>query len=450
MVKFIRIVTVALFAAIVAIPLIFLNTTPNAVSSIDNRTLTENPFTLEGSLASNIDSYINDRLGFRDEMITAYTVINDRAFGKMVHPSYEYGKDGYVFGAGLTTSNDFGDFHIAFADMVAAIQTYCEDRDVPFLFVFNPAKPAVYQDKLPIGMNYNRDWVDLFFKELDKRDVYYVDNTDTLVELRAKGIDGFNQKYDANHWNDLGAFYGTKKILEQMQELCPTIHVNSIEEFTVTEKLETSLPVSKFPIHEYVPTLSADNVLSSLYDDYFTEIDINPAFQSFGYYVNESASVSNTPKALIFHGSYMNGHGSKYMRNAFREYVHVHDYQNVINFPYFFNIFQPEFVVFEVAEYTFLDSYFSHSAMSAIDYNPALSNLEETLYSSIDISNEEISVEHGKTLTTITWHTDHTYRYVWMELDNVYDMQPIEGGYQLTVERSRFEEAVSLMSLFVL
>ena len=36
----------------------------------------------------------------------------------------------------------------------------------------------------------------------------------------------------------------------------------------------------------------------------------------------------------------MNGYGAKYMQNAFREYIHVHDYQNVLNFPYYFNIWE--------------------------------------------------------------------------------------------------------------
>ena len=42
------------------------------------------------------------------------------------------------------------------------------------------------------------------------------------------------------------------------------------------------------------------------------------------------------------------------------EYIGVHDYQNVLNLDYYFNIFQPS-IVFEVAEYTFSDSYFLDS-----------------------------------------------------------------------------------------
>ena len=208
---------IIVFAVLILLPVLFFNLERNAVSLIDNRHLAGNPFKSSGDLTNNIDNFVNDRIGFRDKLISTYTILNDRLFGKMVHPSYSYGKDGFVFGAGVSTYNNFGEFHVVFANMIKSIQDYCEARDVPFLFVFNPAKPAVYQDKIAEGINYNREWVEMFFAELDERGVHYLDNTETLQALRAQGIDGFNQKYDANHWNDTGAFYGTQKILERLK-----------------------------------------------------------------------------------------------------------------------------------------------------------------------------------------------------------------------------------------
>ena len=101
--KRIQIIMISLFFLILLVPLVTFNFEKNSISEIDNRLLAENPFAEEGDLTENIENYINDRLGLRDKMILSYTVLNDRIFHKMVHPSYEYGKDGYVFGAGLTT-----------------------------------------------------------------------------------------------------------------------------------------------------------------------------------------------------------------------------------------------------------------------------------------------------------------------------------------------------------
>ena len=447
--KAIRITIIAVFVVILVLPLMFFNFKPDSISEIDNRKLTENPFSAEGDLTNNIENYVNDRIGFRDSMISAYTILNDQLFGKMVHPSYSYGKDGYVFGNGITTSNNFGAFHIAFADMVKSIQDYCESRGVPFLFVFNPAKPAIYQDKLATGVNYNREWVDLFFSELDKRNVQYLDNTQTLAQLTASGTHGYNQKYDANHWNATGAFYGTQKMLELLNARMPSVHINKLSEFTFSETLKTSLAVSNFPIHEYVPAVSGHmscEILTSIYAD---ELDRHPSFQDFGYYVNTQRKEAGAPKALVFQGSYMNKYGGKYMRNSFGEYIYVHDYQNIINFPYYFNIFQPDCVVFEVAEYTFSNKYFSQNDMLSIDYNPAFSSLEDTEYSTIWIDDDSLIVDKGNALTVITWKTDTSYKYVWLDAGNIYDMTAIEGGYQVAVDTKQLELIEPNMEIIV-
>ncbi len=445
--KVLRVVFAVLFAVVVLIPVFLFNSTPDSVSLIDNRKLAENPFSAEGDITENIENYINDRIGLRDSMITAYTVLNDRLFGKMVHPSYNYGKDGFVFGAGITTYNNFGEYHIAFTDMVKAIQDYCESRDVPFLFVFNPAKPAVYQDKIANGINYNREWVDLFFDELDKRSVNYLDNTQTMLELRDSETEGFNQKFDANHWNYFGAFYGTRRMLERMKEQLPSVHINELSEFSVSKTLETSLLVSNFPIHEYVPEISLNVSYENLYDTYAPEISLNPSFTGFGYFVNEDRAREGTPKALVFQGSYMNGYGCNYFINSFGEYICVHDYQNVIDFPYYFNIFQPECVIFEVAEYTFSETYFNSEAMKAINYAPALESLPSDAYKIIDAEGQDITVEEGNALTVITWNTEQDYSYVWLKLDADYDMKTVDCGYQVTIETTRYKSAGQQMEL---
>lgn len=68
----------------------------------------------------------------------------------------------------------------------------------------------------------------------------------------------------------------------------------------------------------------------------------NPSYRGFGYYQNTKMLNEGAPRTLVFQGSYMNSYGSKFLSNAFSEYIHVHDYQNVIDFAYYFNIFQPD------------------------------------------------------------------------------------------------------------
>lgn len=441
--KIIKTLTIVVFSLIIIIPVVTFNFQPNASSAIDNRMLTENPFSQalydgDYDLTENIENYINDRIGLRDEMILAYTVLNDTVFGKMVHPSYQYGTDGYVFGQGLSVSSDrCTTYHEAMADMIKRIQVFCEDRDIPFIFVFSPAKPAVLSDYVPEGINYDRTWVEDFFELLDEREIRYIDNTETLKEKTEQGEAVFNQKYDANHWNDLGAYYGTNAVLEELQKDFPLLEINDINEFSVTEKIETSLPVSQFPINELVPVITVDmSNIENKTDIYSGELVLDPSYKTFGSYENTEKLVAGAPKALVFQGSYMNNYGYKYFMNAFGEYNYIHDYQNITNFPYYYNIFKPDCVIFEMAEYTFSDIYFSYEGMIQLSLNPLISEIIESganqKYETL--TSDMLYIDSGETLTNIYWDTDSYCEYVWLSLgDEIYDMMVTETGFYVTV-----------------
>ena len=79
--KKLQIVFIALLFVLLALPLAFFNWEENVVSEIDNRQLTNNPFGPNAEpgadLTASLESYVQDRIGFRDEMILGYTLLND-------------------------------------------------------------------------------------------------------------------------------------------------------------------------------------------------------------------------------------------------------------------------------------------------------------------------------------------------------------------------------------
>ncbi len=457
--KILRVLTIISFFIVILLPVLTFDFRKDAASEIDNRKLAENPFSEEamasGDLTGNIEKYVEDRIGFRDKMILSYTVLNDRIFGKMVHPSYVYGKERYVFGAGLNVYPCYSEYHEVFADMVLKMQEYCEERDIPFLFVFNPAKPAVLTEYIPAGMDYNREWVDLFLDALDRRGVHYVDNTEVLRQKTKEGEAVFNKKYDANHWNDLGALYGTNQVLETLQEELPQIHVNGEKDLIFDAVRQTTLPVSEFPIDEMVPAISVKAAYEDLTEEYREELSVNEAFPTFHYYTNPERIKEGTPRALVFQGSYMNGYGYKYFMNGFGEYIYVHDYQNVIDFPYYFNIFQPECVVFEAAEYTISNDYFDYERMKAMNLNPTLESAlreEENPIQDVELNAEDLVVEKGKKLTRITWRVDSDVVYGWLKTgeEKVYDLMKNEAGnVTATILTEEYEQCMDTIQIIL-
>lgn len=86
----IKFIYVAAFLLVLALPLLFLNTKANAVSEVDNRTLVEMPEWTNQNFSQDFESYLKDRVGFRNEMINAYAVLNDSVVGELTHPIYTY------------------------------------------------------------------------------------------------------------------------------------------------------------------------------------------------------------------------------------------------------------------------------------------------------------------------------------------------------------------------
>lgn len=422
--------------------------------------LAENPFSAEerakgGDWSIKIENYFNDRIGLREEMITWNTILNYQLFGKMEHPNYCSGKDGYVF-MRLGLPIEYGEFHETFADMVKQIQEYCEVRDVPFLFAFEPAKTTTLQEFLPAGYHYNNRWVGQLFEALDDRGVRYVDNSPILREKTEAGEAVFNQKYDAGHWNDLGAYYGVNNILEAMQENFPGVHVNEWEELNVSQQLEETLPVSRVPIHDVVPAISIPSLeVEDLTASYDQEVERHPSFPGFYDCVNPKRLEEGSPRTLVFQGSYMNGKGMKYLMNALGEYTYVHDYQNIINFDYYFNIFQPEYVVFEVAEYATTPDYFDLDQMLAIDLNPRLEDTRSSVQTTEEfaLSQGVISVERGEALTKLIWTgASGDEEHVWALLGGEFDLRPRgeTDGWEVTVKNEAWNQYREVLQIATL
>ena len=258
--KKIKLLSMALFVLMILLPLLTFQTEAEVVSDIDNRKLADNPWVhwQQGErkdIRKRIQNYINDRIGFRSDMIMAYTRLNDICFGEMVHPSYRYGKNGYVFSRGML-STEYNSYHEVFADMVKSLADYCESRGVAFIFVWEPYKQEIYPEYISDGIHYDSKWVVEMMKALEKRNIRYVDNTITMETEKNRGEEVFNKKFDSNHWNAKGLFYGSNAILSELQKQFPGVKPNNYDAFTWNEKLMTTLPVSKYPIEEWVPDVT--------------------------------------------------------------------------------------------------------------------------------------------------------------------------------------------------
>ena len=424
------------FLLLLLIPLCLTNTKSNEKSDLDNRVLAEFPEFGTSGYEGKIKSYLQDRIGFRSQMMTAYQLLNSAA-GELTHPSYAYGQDGYMFFK-MHNNISFGAYHQAFAEAVLKMKEYCESRGAKFYFMLDPEKISVYRQYLPEGVNYQDEWVDQLLQYMTDLGINCINNRDALME-RSKEEQVFNHQYDAGHWNDLGCFYATNQLWKALQADFPGVTEYTEEDFAISTANAQFLPSSRFPVNEAVPSFSQKAMLIDITSEY-AALKLNKNYRFFKYYVNMSIGWEKYPRLLVFQGSYYN-RNPKFFAGRAKEYIGVHDYQNVLDLDYYFNIFQPEAVVFEAAEYTIIDNYFSSAKMAGLEYNPGLKKPGESVYAALEAAKRQaqaFTAEGESTLylvsnggfDTVYMDRDLPFaRYVYLFTDKgIFDMKKDEFG----------------------
>lgn len=396
--KKIRIAFLGILCSVVALPLLNFNMQPECVSQIDNRMLTEWDMST-GDATSMIDSYINDRIGFRTQAIDTYTQLNDRIYGMMIHPSYMYGKDGYVFSQ-MSFENPEPIFYDLFCAYLKQVQNYCEERNVPFIYCLNPSKVTIYEQYLPRGYHYENKVNQIMKQKLEEYEVNYITNEDVLKE-KSKTEQVYNVKYDAGHWNALGAFYASNHLLEKVAQYYPEVTPRDKSDFEITEVLQTTLPVSHFEIEEYVPYF-LDKNQDSIEDitEAYSGLKMNENYHMLACLVNHDEAAMGLPRVLMFQGSYYNDR-YQFLQSAFAEYDAVHNYENFLEFDYYFNIFQPDCVILETAEYATNGAFFSYQGLEEKTLNPKL-DVEKHKGEMQKLDESQYAKEENGNLLTIT------------------------------------------------
>lgn len=420
-VQFIKInnlIKIGAFFLVILIPILFMNFKRNQVSKIDNRMLLnfEDIFSNK-DIFNNIESYIDDRIGFRTEMVDIYAKVMDKAFNEITHPKYEYGKDGFIMSK--AEENEFNpEFMETYSDFIKEFQDYCNARDIKFLYSVEPRKELIYPEYITEGYNYENRDIEYFLELLEEKNINYLNNIETLSEAREKGsaldilkqgyrnsgdtetveflenelliIDEFNEldksnvyleneynknskkeivdsrgllydkEYDARHWNETGAIIGISAILDRLNLLDNRVETFDISKYEAKDYINDTLVASNFEINEITTKYNLIEDNSIYIEDLEDEIKRHESFSNFTHYKNEANP--NAPRILIFAGSYFDDK-EKFLTESFSELMKIHNYRNVLDYEYYINIFNPDIVLFESTEYIHFDFYFPDDEM---------------------------------------------------------------------------------------
>ena len=350
-----------LFALLLIAPLVTMNFQKGQISEIDNAYLPELQFSPTRQFLSEVEDYVNVRMGFRTEILDLYQQLNAKIFGIMEHPLYMYGENGQVFFKLPKYIEDYQHLNLdpvwaaSYTDEVCAMRDTANAHGADFLYLLIPDKKTVYAEDFPQSINVSGDisLMDLVLAELEAADVEHFYVKDAMLAAKAENA-VCNRQYDAGHWNEHGAIAAYSALFsEKLPLFLPEIEPLDPAAFSMSYQHVYTLPVSRFIIHEetphYEPLHNTAVRDDSLLDEYLP--DLEKDLYDHRYIDAENAE---KPKLLVLHDSYMIEH-EKFFTGQFSEMTFIH-YRNLSKEGVYERILaavQPNLVIFETAERCF-------------------------------------------------------------------------------------------------
>ena len=372
------VIFIVFVALCLIVPVCFMNHKKNQLSNIENKKLTDWPaFTISEDYINAVESYVDDRIGFREPAIEVYTELSNDLFGVMVHPLFMWGEEGHIFYkdkdyiAAYQRNNTDAEYLDSMVTFLQKTNDYLASKDIRFLYFVCPDKKTIYSEYFPktVYVNYkNTPVLDYLDEAMANTNVKYINPRNNLLAAKANSV-VYNKLYDATHWNDLGGMIGEELIDEYVQEVFDDVPPLEESNFDLSYVTMESLDTAKFTINEDVPlyTLRDDNTAD------YTEL-LKPEMEcnSDSFYTHHiNVDAPNGKILLVFTDSYLQAH-QKFYDNRFREVYFVHR-QNYDYLQYFVNMVFPDMVIFETAERSISSEMPINTDFTDYYYEPAYS-----------------------------------------------------------------------------
>ncbi|MDR0514727.1 MAG: hypothetical protein LBG81_06160 [Coriobacteriaceae bacterium] len=300
-------VFIGIFFAMLVIPLLLVNTDAGAVSPTENRLLANFPplrneiGELNGNFPSQLNTYLNDRIGFRHELGVLNAHIKLFVLRTTPNDRVRVGLDGwhyFTFDSNIEIAK--GTYPLTDADLDAikryqrAVADYYESKGVDYLLMLSPSKTSIYPEFIDFGGYTVRETpVDILDRLLTDEGIVTVSPKDRILAHKDEGL--LFRKYDA-HWTNLGAYYAYCEIVEQLNEV--GIHDTPLD----IEVVETPGQYGEYGgvfgdnqlFAETIPDISfqasATNTTSgSLYDGIEAIVEADPELLDFAVFENPHA-----------------------------------------------------------------------------------------------------------------------------------------------------------------
>lgn len=206
----------------------------------ENRQLAEKPALTRDNLhnyASQYNSYYNDHLAFRSQMIEANSILNMKLFGDSSSASVVLGKNDWLFFTDEGSIEDYKGTNLytqeqldVIKDNILSTKAYLEARGIEFILMIPSNKEDIYSAQLP---DYIRKRGELTRAEQVIN--YLREETGVRIVYPREDLMAYKDQYDLywhydTHWNYLGGYIGAKALLRELG-----VEIADVEDLTISQ-----------------------------------------------------------------------------------------------------------------------------------------------------------------------------------------------------------------------
>jgi len=262
-------------------------------------------------LPGRFDEYFNDRLALRDDMLNFHACVKVDVLGVSSSPKVIFGRDGWLYFNEATEdiggSRDAHGQAATWADSLAVRQSYLDRRGIKYVIALTPEKHEVHPEGLP-------GYVAEPQPASAARRLESVDGL-SMIGLRdvlrsARASRSLYYRTDT-HWNDDGAYFGYRALVEWLAVQFPTIQPIPRERFDAVTITGFSGDLARM-LH--LPTPPSEDIIALRLRDararrLEVQVPLDPRLLSPAHGVPQAWGTSDKslPRGIIFHDSFAEG-----------------------------------------------------------------------------------------------------------------------------------------------
>lgn len=371
--KYIKNAVILGVCIIICLPSMFANKDPNKISVIENRGLTKRP-SLESikdwdsDYVSQLEAYIDDNIGFKQEAILLKTGVWYSIFRKLNVPNYYIGKQQNLFySQGMDQIRNYQGKLLFTEEEVSRLSTvldlwseFVQKRGGNFFFMPIPDKEGVYPEFYPEGVLRvdNRSRVECLAEKMISKE-WFVDVNGALLGNKSDKM-LYYRNFDPTHWNMDGAWVGYKELMNKITSVNGDIRALTEKDVIITYEEGPGTLEGLSSIKWMGDLMQFDDKIVSCIpmDGYKAERDNTPLIplkdgQIYFHYINKNISEKTL---LVVGDSYVYSFLLPLLAESFSDvyFTSFVDTETVVEMQ---RVIHPDIVVFEVVDRAFYYEY---------------------------------------------------------------------------------------------